>query len=312
MKLSSQNANARWDPFMDFDQSMESMETIAGGIFDNRKTKSTGWTEPARSMLICALAVTSARYDDFAKLPDVIAQGPEFIIDEMAKIPETELYRRTIESMDPEARTTTYHVLINQLRPLLQTAISNESLPRVSLQSYFANPEDSVIVLDNNRRNNYTDVFWRFFCSTAIDLSLTTTGEQQFLLDELDKLPEIENLDELVSAGRAAGAYGILVAQDVHQLRSIYGDQATTLWSNTPNSICFQVGDTETAAFALSSIGTQELPTRTVRMDGSDGHVTQQIQDKQPLLTGDLMNLDVGEALIQSNEGWWLCRPRIR
>lgn len=310
--LSSRTSDVRWDPFLDLDESLRDMETLATGIFETREVVETGWSEPARAMLVSALAVTSARHGDFAKLSDVLERGPEFIADEIEKVPDSGLVAAPITSLDESERRTVYTTLLNQIRPLLRSDIFDSTKYRMSLREYLNDPGREVLVLDNIREDRYARGFWRFFLQSAIDMGFSVDGDQQFLLDEFDKLPEIDNLDELASAGRSAGLLGMLVAQDVHQIEDHYGSMARSIWNNCPNRVMFRAGDVDTANLALSSIGEVEMRTQTVSDDTEMGHEDERtstaVEDRAPLLTGDLTNLDVGEALVQSPDGWWLCK----
>lgn len=315
IRLSSRNSTHRWDPFLDFRQSMRDMESIAEGVFSARPVKATGWTEPARSMLICSLVVTSALYGDFSKLTVIIGKGPEWIVREVQKIDRAKLAALPLMDMDDGDRQTVFDTMINQIRPLLYSEIFDSELPRISLREYFTDPGQTVMILDNVREDRYARGFWRFLLQSGIDLSFATGGTQQFLLDEFDKLPEIHNLDELASAGRSAGAIGLLVAQDVHQLDGSYGKMHRSIWSNSPNRVCFRAGDRDTAELALSSLGVVEM-VRESRTESTstnpDGEtststsVSESIEEQVPILSGELTRLGVGEAFVQSSHGWWL------
>lgn len=309
IRLSSQGSTHRWDPFLDYNENMRDMETLASGIFSTRPVKETGWTEPARSMLVCSLTITSALYGDFSKLTTVLGKGPEWITQEIQKIERAQLAAMPIVDLEESDRQTVFTTLVNQIRPLLYSEIVESEIPRISLRTYFESPGDCTLVLDNVREDRYARGFWRFLLQSGIDVAFSTAGTQQFLLDEFDKLPRIDNLDELASAGRSAGVIGMLVAQDVHQLEDLYGGMAHSLYANCPNRVCFKAADRDTANMALSTLGTVELRGQSVSIDPDEDEVagvSQNVDEKIPLLSGSVTGLGIGEALIQSPEGWWL------
>jgi len=309
VEVSSRDSDLRWDPFLDIDGSVRAIENIADGIFSSRVIKETGWSEPARSLLLAALIVTNDQHGEFAALPDVLAEGPEYIITELDGIPDATLVQASLRDLDVQARETVYSTLLNHLRPLLLSDIFDQELTRFSLQDYYQSSGGHAIVLDNVREDRYARGFWRFFLTRAIETAFATEGQQRFVLDEVDKLPAISNLDELVSAGRSANVQGLILAQDVHQLRNRYGTLHGSIWANCPNRVCFSTGDSETAELALSSLGETELHRRRKSTDWQElvGQRTRTaIEDGTPLTTSELVNLDTGEALIQSPEGWWL------
>lgn len=314
VRLSSRNSDARWDPFLDFSQEIRDMENIAEGVFHAEETVDTGWTQPAKSLMVAALVVTSAKYDDFAKLPEVLNTSPRQILDDIEKIPDAELVASPLRGLSESDITTIHSVVLNTIRPLLSSELFDEDLPRLSLRDYFQNP-DGVIVLDNIQRDRFARGFWRFFLQSAIDFSFESATEQYFVIDELDKLPRIPNLTDLASAGRSADSLGVFSLQDIHQLRNDYDEMAHSVWVNCPNRVSFNPGDKESAEFALSAIGEYEVENVRVsqtRDRGSLGKrsssVSRTKDEVVPILPSDLLDAQAGEALVQSPEGWWLCK----
>ncbi len=310
VKISSRNSTHRWDPLLDFGRTLRGLETLSRGLFRSRDAKETGWFQPAQTLLMCALVVTMIEEKDFAALPDIATRGPMRLVkncEELSK-DRTRSITRPIRDMDEEDRSAVQTTMLNQLRPLFLSDIVDDDLPRVSLKEYLAEPDEKVIVCDNIRRDRHASPFWRLFLQSAIDLSYGAEGKQQFLLDEFDKLPRIENLPGLASAGRSAGVVGVLVAQDLHQVEDRYGDLAKSLWTNCPNRAAFRLSDMETADLVLSGIGRYEMKRQSLSAgsDPDDQRVSTSIAVQQPIVSGDLMSLDIGEALIQSREGWWL------
>jgi hypothetical protein len=309
--ISSRGSNVRWDPFLDRGESIREMMNITEGVFRAHRTTETGWSDAARAMLTAALTVTNAKHGDFAALPDVIEQGPDEIIGELDNVPNTGTVSATLDTLDSGGRSSAFTTMTGQIQSLLESDVFDSDLDRVSLGECFA-ADGRAIVLDNVRKDRYAQGFWRFFLESAIDQGFTTDGRQQFVLDEVDKLPQIGNLDELSSAGRSAGVRGILVAQDVHQLEDVYGDMAWSIWSNCPNRIAFKAGDVETAKFVLSSLGEVELYRQSVSTSWSGEEYNREVsgayETDLPLTTGDITDLDQGKALVQSPDGWWLCK----
>jgi hypothetical protein len=308
LKISSRDSDVRWDPLLDAEDSIIAMENIAIGVFSSREVKVTGWSEGARSMLVAAVVVTKANYGDFAKLEDVIDAGPQYILEEIEDVPNAELVAASLHGLDRDDRDTIYRNLVRRIRPILLSDLCDEELPRISLRDYFSGSTDQAIVLDNVKKDTYAAGFWRFFCESAIEIAREVEGRQQFVLDEVDKLPAIRNLKDLTSAGRSAGVRGVIAAQDAYQLEAQYGDLANSIWANTPNSVLFQPGDEKTAKLATRSLGEVELPKQTTSSTAAGGENTSRsIEVGTPLLTGNLKNLGIGEALIVSPKGWWLC-----
>ena len=312
IRLSSRDSDARWDPFCDYEQSPRGMESLAQALYESRETQQTGWDEPAKTLLAASLAVANTKYGDFAALKRVLARPPDEIITEVGKVEGTELLGATLRELNQETLSTVYNALLNELRPLLQSDIVNEDLPAFSLQEYFANPDGAVIVLDNIRTDKFARPFWRLLIQTAGGIGFQTEGRQQFILDEVDKLPKINNLPELVSAGRSADVQAMVITQDKHQLTHIYGELAGSILANCPNNVAFHPGDRETADWVRNKIGEIEVLTQdraeSRRQDeASEQSITRRIEEKHPITTGDVMDLGQGKALVQSRHGWWIC-----
>jgi len=84
-----------------------------------------------------------------------------------------------------------------------------------------------------------------------------------FLLDEFAALGRLEPLEQ--AFGLMAG-YGLQlwpILQDLHQLRSVYGDRAGTFLSNAGLIQIFNVGDVETASWVSRSMGSGTVAYRT-------------------------------------------------
>lgn len=313
MTISSRNSTHRWDPFIDYPEDLRAMESIADGLFTAEQTATTGWSDPARTLLLGATVLTSAKHGDFAKLPEVLERGPEPIVEEVGQIPQARLVVQPLREMSEDDRATAYSALLNTIRPILMSDLFDDDLEPISLEDYFAHPT-GVVILDNIRKDRFALGFWRFFIESAIDISMESAGQQFFILDEFDKLPPIGNLVELVSAGRSPQSLGILALQDVHQLTDRYDGLARSIWVNCPNRVAFNSGDDQTADLPLSSIGRVEVERQNVSMaaevsvrDEDDSTtVSRSKETVRPITSGELLDLGVGEALVQSPNGWWL------
>ena len=307
-KFSTKNSTHRWDPFLDYEESIGDYRNIAQSVFYSNNVKETGWDEPAKMMILAALVVTGAEYDDFAHFKDVLERDAGSIVDSVGEIDAASgLYTRLTDMEESQVvgLSRAYQVLL----PLLETDLFDADLPRVSFRETFKNAGDNrVLVLDSIRSDTAARGYWRFLIETAIDLSYEVDTEQRFLLDEVDKLPKINNIGELASAGASDKSRGIVICQNKGQMDEIYGENGTnTVWSNAPNRVTFHAGDTATAEKAIEELGKYELVELDVSAGPEGETVSETTTDKYPMPTSTLTNLDPGEALIQSGEGWWLC-----
>ena len=312
-RLSTVDADVRWDVFADFGQSMQDMAAIAEGLWKAYKTEGTGYDESAKALLKCAVAVCSAHdeYGDFGRLDDVLTENDPAEIVKMAEsLPNSAAITATLKGAD---LSPIYQILMGNMQNLLLSDLFDDSLPTWSITDYFENPT-GYIVIDNQRSNDWANPFWRFLLSVAIKKSMERPQKQYFVLDEIDKLPALDDLDKLASAGRSANAQGVVIAQDIHQIREKYGEnKLNTIFGNSPNRAIFQPGDGGTAEFVLESMGKAEVTEQSVsssvsgNRDGINPNVNRQKsrREKYPITENELLSMGVGEALIVSPDGWW-------
>lgn len=313
-RLSTVDADVRWDVFSDFGRSMQDMAAIAEGLWAAYDSEGTGYDESAKALLKCAVAVCSAHdeYGDFGQLDDVLTEHTADEIVQMAdQLPNSAAITATLKGAD---LGPVYQILMGNLQNLLLSDLFDTSLPTWSISDYFDNPS-GYVVIDNKRSTDWTNPFWRFLLSVAIKRSMERPAKQYLVLDEVDKLPALDDLDKLASAGRSANAQGVVICQNISQLRETYSEnKLNTIFGNSPNRAIFQPGNGETAEFVLKSMGKAEVTEQSVSSSmnpsrkGVNPNVnrSKNIAEKYPITENELLNMGVGEALLVSPNGWWL------
>ena len=311
LSMSSRGSKVRWDPFSDIREDLPAMQNFATGLYTAEQLKETGWTKSERMLLTAMLVYCSAEHDDFGHFRKVLKTPPEEVIEVVGAIPKAELAVQSLKRKDKTDLNTIYENVNAVMSPLATSDICDPSLPAVELSEFCERSDGRAVVLDNITSDTYASGFWRMLTTSAIDIALEAPGRQQFWLDEIDKLPRIDNLGKLASAGRKSGTRGIIMVQDVHQLIDTYGTEpAKSIWSNCANRVMFSAGDEETAKFFLSGLGEQTLERRKVTTQtNSEGETTRSISyssyEGKPVLTGEVMNQEAGMAFVQSSKGWW-------
>lgn len=307
--VSSQNSTVRWDPFLDLNHSVSAMQELRAGIFQSSESKETGLHNNARMMLTAALMITAKKDGDFAALPEHLGRGSQYIVDEFKPMPDPGNISRSLEEAS-DVRSDIYSILNSEINDLLATDLFDESIERISLREYLDQPDGTTIVLDNYK-NRSAQAFWRFLLQTSIEWSMNSVNRQQFVLDEFTKLPRIDNLVDLASAGRSADSIGMFVAQDVGQIEAVYEEEYRSIWRNSPNRVCFRTG-AKTAEMALDELGERLIENRSVSQaqwlgfGSKQKQVNRSLEEGRPLLTSDLTELERGEAFIHTPKGWWL------
>lgn len=127
-----------------------------------------------------------------------------------------------------------------------------------------------------------------------------------FFMDELPSLYELPSLKEVLAEGRKYGACFVATIQDIHQLRTIYGREATeALLSFFNTKICFRTESTESAIWAERSMGSQEVIEMREGFsyganDIRDGVTLNQERRKTPVvMDAQVMNLNDLEAYLK-------------
>lgn len=106
--------------------------------------------------------VTAAQERDFAAFPDIVTRRPAGLVKECDQLASarTDTVTVPLRDLGKEERTAVHSTMLNQIRPPFMSDIVGPDLPRVSLQTYLAKPEDRVLVCDNVQRDRYARSFW--------------------------------------------------------------------------------------------------------------------------------------------------------
>jgi len=314
IRVSTQQSSHRWNPFLDFNQSISDMLNVASLMMDYSEANRNGWSSAAQNLLACGLIVANLEYNDIARLPDVLAvDDPSSLVDTVNKLPSEGAERPQIVTQavpnDDDSLQTVQNVLLSSLSPQFASDLFDPRIDAFGIKEFFENPVGRAVILNNWQSDNLSQPFYRFMIQSAIDFAMEGPNQQQFLLDELNKLPPIGNLEPLASAGRSAGARGIIAFQNVEQMTAVYGhDDTESIWSNCPNRFSFKAGNRSTAEFVINSLEEEEMLQRTVsKSEHGDETYSESFVEQSPLTRGDIIDQTPGEALVQSGENWWLC-----
>lgn len=105
-------------------------------------------------------------------------------------------------------------------------------------------------------------------------IARSTTRPEKPVLLLLDEFPALGRLEPLAQAFGLMAGYGLQlwpILQDLHQLKSVYGERAGTFLSNAGLIQIFNVGDVETAGWVSRSIGATTVAYQTAGSSVSRG-----------------------------------------
>lgn len=178
-----------------------------------------------------------------------------------------------------------------------------------SVREYVRNPDGRVLVLDFPiTRGESVKPAFRLFVDWSIRFGLDEGDSQTYyLLDEFQRIPDLERIDDLVNVGRAQRAIGILGLQSVAQLRDTYGEEkADALLSGLAQEVLMRCGDRASIQYVREQLGKEQYEREQVDYDRENDplKVQSQVEERYPVAEREIEELDTGEALIVTGEGW--------
>lgn len=133
-----------------------------------------------------------------------------------------------------------------------------------------------------------------------------------FILDEVDELPQIDEIGNLTARGRSEGARSMVGVQTVGQLDSVYGKKKSAILGNTPQGVYFSPGDDQTLDYITKEVSEQRTKERSetrsrgdaIHGDSGNESIRYREVDKLPFSKGDLKNMGKGECIVVTRERW--------
>lgn len=181
-----------------------------------------------------------------------------------------------------------------------------------SLREWAENPNGRALVADNRTIESDTlGPMLRLVLDEAIRYSLDAETETNYILDEIDELPPLKRLSTAASAGRDEGVRALVGIQTVGQLRSQYGKDTNGILGNCVQGIYFGPGESETVKYVLNALGEyrEQVTSRTRSNSYSSGYSsseTTQERDRGPITSGELRDMDSGDAVVENRSEWWI------
>jgi hypothetical protein len=182
-----------------------------------------------------------------------------------------------------------------------------------SLREWAENPNGRALVADNRTIESDTlGPMLRLVLDEAIRYSLDAETETNYILDEIDELPPLKRLSTAASAGRDEGVRALIGIQTVGQLRSQYGKDTNGILGNCVQGIYFGPGESETVEYILDALGkyreTVTSHTRSNNQGNYSTSATTHERDRGPITSGELRDMDSGDAVVENRSEWWIGR----
>jgi len=185
-----------------------------------------------------------------------------------------------------------------------------------SIKDYVENPRGRVLVIDSDPSHMETlGPMFQVLIDWSIRYAMGAENPTVHILDEIDQLPELNQVPDLTARGRAENARALIGVQTVGQLADTYSSISGIL-GNCPQGIYFGPGDKESTEYILDEVGEVREQigetSHSVSRSGHDQNLKRatereryQEQDRTPFTSGNLKQFEPGECVIKSRTDWW-------
>jgi type IV secretory pathway TraG/TraD family ATPase VirD4 len=197
--------------------------------------------------------------------------------------------------------------ILSTLRPFVDKVFTGAfgDVGGFSVRNYMRNPRGNVLVVQATiSQFERTKPGLKFLIDWAIQLGLDDSSRNcYYVLDEFQRLPELQMIEMLVNAGRSKQAQAILGVQGVTQLQSSYGEElARAITAGTTQKVMMRPGDKETTEMISNAIGSVIVEHR----QDADGWGNKKVtQEKQEYLSErEIQQFKTGETVIRVPGGF--------
>lgn len=174
-----------------------------------------------------------------------------------------------------------------------------------SVRDYMDDPDGRVLVIQADiAKFETTKPAIRFLVDWAIQQGLQDGSRNAyFVLDEFQRLPNVENIENLTGAGRAQQAQAILALQGVSQLEASYDEGlADAIIAGATQEILMRPGDQRSVEHIQQAVGTVR---QDVAQDAPEFGRTEYTQQEYVEYSArELRQFRVGDAIIKTPDGF--------
>lgn len=174
-----------------------------------------------------------------------------------------------------------------------------------SVRDYMREPDGRVLVIQADMAKfETTKPAIRFLVDWAIQHGLQDGSRNAyFVLDEFQRLPNVENIENLTGAGRAQQAQAILGLQSVSQLEASYDEGlADAIVAGATQEILMRPGDQRSVEHIQQAVGTVRQDIAKDAPEFGRKEYTQ--QEYVEYSARELRQLRVGDAIVKTPDGF--------
>ncbi len=218
-----------------------------------------------------------------------------------------------------ETTTNMYQTLRKRVREVFDGDFARDG--EFSIREYMEDPRGRTLVLDmSGPEQDVMAPIFRVFLDWSMRLALNDTSQYSyFILDEFDEVGELQQIQRMLSTGRAQKTEAVIGVQSRSQLRSVYGeDDAETILSNCPQKILMRTADDK--EYVREQIGKEKYEIEQMGYGAQSASLTgswifqmlalardsPQVQEneKYPIEEQEIGSFDRGEGVFLTEKGW--------
>lgn len=318
IRLTPSGASEQWNVFREVeDHDLENYLEIAKGVF-SEQDDGKYWTIAAAQVFAGILTLLSREFVNAGTVPsnaDLVqylrTHEAEEIHDDLARHDDLSSAAQHIpdDAADAQAAGVISNVQVALMEMFLEDFAASGGF---SVREYMQNPDGRILLLDMPpERKETTAPVFGFLIDWAIRYALQDDTHCTFVLDEFARLPELKQLDALVTQGRSYNAQALVGVQSIAQVHDTYGrKRAEALLSGFNQNILLQPqsGDSTTIEFALDTVGaeTVEKLVATVDDDGKPSGSAVEQSNVYPVTRDVLTSFEPGEGVVVRRDGSWV------
>lgn len=264
------------------------------------------WSDAAREIFVACIAQLQAEKPEqwnWADLRDMVLQDTAALLKTaQAYHPEAMRVLKDPSSKTTQSVLTTFQAHLNVVSALAEAWGGHENPPRFSATEWLHLDYAKPIILQRDAKYPELSNAWISgllgLLSSAVgspSLSESRTRRIWLFLDEFPQLPRMNDFSTFLDVGRSKGVIVVLGAQDVAQIRAVYGRERADSWIGMIGTqVITRPNFGRAAEEASLMIGDQdvEYKVRSTGTSGAHTTVTESIhrETRRVITAADLSN----------------------
>lgn len=307
-------------------------QTIAEALFqeENDQSENKFFTEGSQDLFMACLYYidNSPSYPNPTNedlLEFIYPQGPQDVpVDRIrnellqSNSRQVKAAASELDPNSPETATNMYQTLRKRVARVFDGDFAKQG--EFSIREYMENPQGRTLVLDmSGPEQDVMAPMFRIFLDWSIKLGLNDRDRYTYyILDEFDEVGELQQIQRLLSTGRAQLTEAVIGVQSRAQLQGVYGESgAETILQNCPQKLLMRMPDDK--EYVREQVGKEKYEIEQTGYAAQTGSLggpllgiismlqdQKQIQENEryPIEEQDITRFDRGEGIFITQDGW--------